>query len=91
MGRARLSLTIITAALLASTSLVHAIDPNVSAALQKTNQQAATEAQDMEKRITRMEGKIAQMSEELIAMREQKIKAQQELQATENLNTKLSK
>ena len=91
MGRAGLSLTIITAALLASTSLVHAIDPNASAALQKANQQAAAEVQDMEERITRMEGKIAQMSEELIAMREQKIQVQQELQTSEDLNVRKSR
>jgi TolA-binding protein len=80
-----------TAALLASTSLVHAIDPNASAALYKANQQAAAEAQDMEERITRMQGEIARMSEELVAVRQQKTKVQQELQASEDLNGNKSK
>jgi TolA-binding protein len=73
--------TIITAALLASTSLVYAIDPNASAALQNEYQQAAADAQNMQERITRMEDKIARMNEELIALREQKIQDQRELQA----------
>jgi proteasome assembly chaperone (PAC2) family protein len=70
--------TIITAALLASTSLVYAIDPNASAALQNANQQAAADAQNMEERITRMEDQIARINEELIALRE--IQDQRELQ-----------
>jgi TolA-binding protein len=73
--------TIITAALLASTSLVYAIDPNASAALQNANKQAAANAQNIQERITRMEDQIARMNEELIAMREQKIQDQRELQA----------
>ena len=73
--------TIITAALLASTSLVYAIDPNASAALQNANKQAAANAQNIQERITWMEDQIARMSEELIAMREQKIQDQRELQA----------
>jgi TolA-binding protein len=73
--------TIITAALLASTSLVYAIDPNASAVLQNANKQAAANAQNMQERITRMEDQIARMNEELIAMREQKIQDQRELQA----------
>lgn len=68
--------TIITAALLASTSLVYAIDPSASAALQNANRQ---DAQNMEERITRMEDQIARMNEELIALRE--IQDQRELQA----------
>jgi TolA-binding protein len=56
--------TIITAALLASTSLVYAIDPNASAALQNANKQAAANAQNMQERITRMEDQIARMNEE---------------------------
>ena len=75
--------TIITAALLASTSLVYAIDPNASVALQNANQQAAADAQNMQERITRMEAQIARMNEELIALREQKIQDQRELQAKE--------
>jgi TolA-binding protein len=73
--------TIITAALLASTSLVYAIDPNVSVALHNANQQAAADAQNMQDRITRMEDQIARMNEELIALREQRIQDQRELQA----------
>jgi TolA-binding protein len=73
--------TIITAALLASTSLVYAIDPNASVALQNANQQAAADAQNMQDRITRMEDQIARMNEELIALREQRIQDQRELQA----------
>jgi TolA-binding protein len=91
MSRVGLGLSTMTAALLASTSLVHAIDPNASAALYKANQQAAAEAQDMEERITRMEGEIARMSEELVAVRQQKTKVQQELQASEDLNGNKSK
>jgi TolA-binding protein len=75
--------TIITAALLASTSLVYAIDPNASAALQNTNQQAAANAQNMQERITRLEDQVARMHEKLIALREQKIQDQRELQAKE--------
>ena len=67
--------TIITAALLASTSLVYAIDPSASAALQNANRQ---DAQNMEERITRMEDQIARINEELIALRE--IQDQRELQ-----------
>jgi TolA-binding protein len=74
-------LTIITAALLASTSLVYAIDPNASAALRNAQQQDAAYAQNMQERITRMEAQIARMNEELIALREQKIQDQRELQA----------
>jgi TolA-binding protein len=70
--------TIVTATLLASTSLVYAIDPNASAALQ--NKQAAAKAQNTQERITRIEDQIARMEEELIALREQKIQAQRELQ-----------
>lgn len=73
--------TIIMAALLASTSLVYAIDPNASAALQNANKQAAANAQNIQERITRMEDQIARMNEELIAMREQKIQDQRELRA----------
>jgi TolA-binding protein len=73
--------TIITAALLVSTSLVYAIDPNASTALQNANQQAAAKAQKMQERITRMEGQIVRMNEELLALREQKIQDQRELQA----------
>ena len=75
--------TIITAALLASTSLVYAIDPNASAALQNAQQQDAANAQNMQERITRMEDQIARMNEELIALREQKIQVQRELQSKE--------
>jgi TolA-binding protein len=77
-----------TAALLASTSLVYAIDPNASAALHKANQQAAAEAQDMEERITRMESEIARMNEEFRVMREQKIQVRQELQALDAKGSK---
>jgi TolA-binding protein len=73
--------TIITAALLASTSLVYAIDPNASAALLNAKQQDGAYAQNMQERITRMEAQIARMNEELIALREQKIQDQRELQA----------
>jgi TolA-binding protein len=73
--------TIITAALLASTSVVYAIDPNASAALLNAQQQDAAYAQNMQERITRMEAQIARMNEELIALREQKIQDQRELQA----------
>jgi TolA-binding protein len=73
--------TIITAALLASTSVVYAIDPNASAALLNAQQQDAAYAQNMQERITRMEAQIARMNEELIALREQKSQAQRELQA----------
>ena len=75
--------TIITAALLASTSLVYAIDPNASAALLNAQQQDAAYAQNMQERITRMEDQIARVNEELIALREQKIQDQRELQAKE--------
>jgi TolA-binding protein len=70
--------TIITAALLASTSVVYAIDPNASAALQNANRQAAADAQNMQERITRMEDKITHMNEELVALREQKIQDQRD-------------
>ena len=73
--------TIITAALLASTSLVYAIDPNASAALLNAQQQDAASAQNMQERITRMEAQITRMNEELIALHEQKIQDQRELQA----------
>ena len=73
--------TIVTATLLASTSLVYAIDPNASAALQNAKKQAAAKAQNTQERITRIEDQIARMDEELIALREHKIQAQQELQA----------
>jgi TolA-binding protein len=75
--------TIITAAWLASTSLVYAIDPNASAALLNAQQQDAAYAQNMQERITRMEAQIARMNEELIALREEKIQDQRELQAKE--------
>jgi TolA-binding protein len=88
MGRAGLTLTIGAAALLAGTSLVHAIDPHASAALQKANQKAADEAQEVEERIARMEGEIARMNEEFRVMREQKIQVQDELQ---ELDAKKSK
>ena len=77
--------TIATAALLASTSLVYAIDPNASAALQNANQQTAAEAQKTQERIARMEDQIARVNEELIALREQKIQAQREPHATKEL------
>jgi hypothetical protein len=66
--------TIITAALLASTSLVYAIDPNASAALQNAKQQSAANARHMQERITLMEDRIIRINEELIALREQKCK-----------------
>ena len=75
--------TIITAAWLASTSLVYAIDPNASAALLNAQQQDAACAPNMQERITRMEAQIARMNEELIALREQKLQVQRELQAKE--------
>ena len=77
--------TIATAALLASTSLVYAIDPNASAALQKAPQQVAAQAQNTQERIARMEDQIARMNEELIALSEQKIQAQREPHATNEL------
>lgn len=70
---------ITAAALLASTSLVHAIDPNASAAVQNENQQAADEARNTRERITLMEDQIARINGELIDLREQKIQAQREL------------
>jgi TolA-binding protein len=73
--------TIITAALLASTSLVYAIDPNASAALHNAKQQSAANARNMQERITLMEDRIRRMDEELIALREQKMQDQRELQA----------
>ena len=63
---------------MASTSLVYAIDPNASAALQNAKKQAAAKAQNTQERITRIEDQIARMEEELIALREQKIQAQRE-------------
>jgi TolA-binding protein len=75
--------TIMAAALLASTSLVHAIDPNASAALQNTNQQAAADAQNMQERIKRLEDHVARMNEELIALRGQTIQNQREPQTKE--------
>ena len=66
--------TIITAALLASTSLVYAIDPNASTALQSAKQQSAVNARSMQERITLMEDRIRRMDEELLALREQKCK-----------------
>jgi TolA-binding protein len=77
--------TIITAALLASTSLVYAIDPNASAVLQKENQEAVAKDQNMQERITRMEDQIARMNEELIAVREQKIQDQERLHRLEQM------
>jgi proteasome assembly chaperone (PAC2) family protein len=73
--------TIITAALLASTSLVYAIDPNASAALHNAKQQSAANARNMQERITLMEDQITRIKEELIALREQKMQDQRELQA----------
>jgi TolA-binding protein len=70
--------TITTAALLASASLVYAIDPNASAALQNAQQQDAANAKNMQERITRMEDQIARINEELIALQDQR-----ELQAKE--------
>ena len=75
--------TIITAALLASTSLVYAIDPNASAALHNAKQQSAANARNMQERITLMEDQITRMNEELIALREQEMQNQRELQAKE--------
>jgi hypothetical protein len=63
--------TTAAAALLASTSLVYAIDPNASVTIQNAKQGAAAKAQNMQQRITRMEDQIARMNKELIAMREQ--------------------
>ena len=76
--------TIIAAFLLASTSLVYAIDPNASAAIQKANQQAATQDQNTQERITQMEYQIVRLNEELIALRDQ-MQAQRKLQATKEL------
>jgi TolA-binding protein len=76
---------ITTAALFASTSLVYAIDPNVSVAIQSANQQAVAQAQNTQERITRIEDQIVRMNEEVIALREQKIQAQLELQSTKEL------
>jgi hypothetical protein len=73
--------TIITAALLASTSLVYAIDPNASAALHNAKQQSAANARNMQERITLMEDQITRIKEELIALREQKMQDQRKLQS----------
>jgi TolA-binding protein len=72
--------TIITAALLASTSLVYAIDPNASAALQNAQQQDASNAQNMQERVARMEDQIARMNEELIALRMRSERISQEVE-----------
>ena len=77
-------LTLSTTALLAATSLARAIDPNASVTLQRENQQAASQAQNMAERITRMEDEIERINAELISLRERKIEPQQLLQAQED-------
>jgi uncharacterized protein YlxW (UPF0749 family) len=56
------------AGVLASTSFAHAIDQNPSARA-TAEQQVASQVNDLSKQVTRMQDQIAQLNEELVALR----------------------
>lgn len=84
--RASLLVALVTTGLWASTSWVHAIDPDASAARRIAAQQAAAEENTMRERVTQMESQIAQMDKELDALRAHQIQLQQELQTAKSAN-----
>ncbi len=84
MGRKyalRHSFCLAIGAVLASTSLAYAIDPNAIAGRQPDVQQVASQVNEMAEQVTRLEVQIAKLNEEVLTLREQQIQSQKELLA----------